>query len=327
MRLLAIGELLLAGLYAVSNIAGLLAIFMAAGTISQEVEQGTLQSILAKPVSRTQVVLGKWLGGTLMLATYVVVTGLVAAGIVYWRAGYLPAQLPLGLLLLTLKTTLLYSLTMVGSSLVPAITTGIVMLIVYVVANVTGMIEQVGVAIGSETMVRIGVIASLLIPSDALWKMGAAVVQPPNPLPALGLQHVPRPVRGRQPAERLDGPLRRRSTPSPPWPWRRCIFSRARPLTPRGGRRPGQGDPLYGERGSPSRPGRLRLPGHHVGVLHRLPGGALAQVVRRPQGHHQPGRRVDQVGDEGQVRARRPLAVHAPAPRRSPPPARTAAPA
>ena len=179
---------LLAGLYAVSNIAGLLAIFMAAGTISQEVEQGTLQSILAKPVSRTQVVLGKWLGGTLMLATYVAVTGAVAAGIVWWQAGYLPAQLPLGLLLLTLKTTLLYSLTMVGSSLVPAITTGIVMLIVYVVANVTGMIEQVGVAIGSETMVRIGVIASLLIPSDALWKMGAAVMQPPNPLPALGLQ-------------------------------------------------------------------------------------------------------------------------------------------
>lgn len=187
-RLLAIGELLLAGLYAVSNIAGLLAIFMAAGSISQEVEQGTLQSILAKPVSRAQVVLGKWLGGTAMLATYVAVTGVVAAGIVYWTAGYISAQLPLALLLLVLKTTLLYSVTLVGSSLVPAITTGIVMLIVYVVANVTGMIEQVGVAIGSETMVRIGVVASLLIPSDALWKMGAAVVQPPNPLPALGIQ-------------------------------------------------------------------------------------------------------------------------------------------
>jgi Cu-processing system permease protein len=187
-KLLAIGEVLLAGLYAVSNIAGLLAIFMASGTISQEVEQGTLQSILAKPVSRTQVVVGKWLGGSAMLAAYVASTGVVAAGIVYWRAGYLPAQLPLGLLLLALKTMLLYSVTMVGSSLVPAITTGIVMLIVYVVANVTGMIEQVGVAIGSETMVRIGVIASLIIPSDALWKMGAAVVQPPNPLPAMGLQ-------------------------------------------------------------------------------------------------------------------------------------------
>ena len=186
-RILAVGELLLAGLYAVSNIAGLLAIFMAAGTISQEVEGGTLQSILAKPVSRLQVVLGKWLGGALMLGAYVIVTGLVAAGIVYWRAGYLPAQLPLGLCFLVLEAMLLYSLTMVGSSLVPAITTGIVMLIVYVVANVTGMIEQVGVAVGSETMIRIGVVASLLIPSNALWKMGAAVIQPPNPLPALGI--------------------------------------------------------------------------------------------------------------------------------------------
>ena len=37
-RLLAIGELLLAGLFAVSNIAGLLAIFMAAGTTAQEVD-------------------------------------------------------------------------------------------------------------------------------------------------------------------------------------------------------------------------------------------------------------------------------------------------
>ena len=186
-RILAIGELLLAGLNAVSNIAGLLAIFMAAGTISQEVEGGTLQSILAKPVSRSQVVLGKWLGGSAMLATYVVVTGLVAAGIVYWRAGYLPPQLPLGLLFLVLESTLLYSLTMVGSSLVPAITTGIVMLIVYVVANVTGMIEQIGVAIGSETMIRIGVVAGLLIPSNVLWKMSATAVQPPNPLPALGI--------------------------------------------------------------------------------------------------------------------------------------------
>ena len=55
-----------------------------------------------------------------MLGAYVIVTGLVAAGIVYWRAGYLPAQLPLGLCFLVLEAMLLYSLTMVGSSLVPA---------------------------------------------------------------------------------------------------------------------------------------------------------------------------------------------------------------
>ena len=83
---------------------------------------------------------------------------------------------------------LLYSRDHGRERLLPAITTGIVMLIVYVVANVTGMIEQVGVAIGSETMVRgIGVVASLLIPSDALWKMGGGGRPAANPLPALGI--------------------------------------------------------------------------------------------------------------------------------------------
>ncbi len=188
LRPLAIGELLLAGLFAVHNIAGLLAIFMAASTIAQEVDQGTLQAVLAKPVARWQIVLGKWLGGSAMLAVYVTITGLAATGIVYWRAGYFPAQLALGLLLLVMHATLLYSVTLIGSAFAPAIATGIAMFIVYVVANVAGMVEQLGVATEIETMIRIGVIASIVIPSDALWKMGAFAVQPPNPLPALGIK-------------------------------------------------------------------------------------------------------------------------------------------
>jgi Cu-processing system permease protein len=186
-RLLAIGELFLAGLFAVSNIAGLLAIFMAAGTISQEIDQGTLHSIVSKPLGRWQVVVGKWLGGSAMLAVYIILTGLATAAIVYWRSGYFTALLPVGIALLIAKATLLYSVTMVGSALLPAITTGIVMFIVYVVASVAGMVEQIGVAAGIDAMVRIGVVGSIVIPSDALWKMAAAAVQPPNPLPALGI--------------------------------------------------------------------------------------------------------------------------------------------
>jgi ABC-type transport system involved in multi-copper enzyme maturation permease subunit len=187
LRLVAVGELLLAGLYAVSNIAALLAIFLGAVTVAQEIELGTLQSIIPKPIARWQVVLGKWLGGVAMLAVYVACTSALAAAIIYWRAGYLPDRLALGILLLVLKATLLFSLTLVGSTLAPMIATGVVMLIIFVVANVTAMVEQVGQIVGSQVMVRIGVVASLIVPSEALWKMGAALVQPPNPLPALGL--------------------------------------------------------------------------------------------------------------------------------------------
>ena len=188
LRLVAIGELLLAGLFAVSNIGGLLAIFTAAGSIAQEVDQGTLQAVLAKPVSRWQIVVGKWLGGSAMLAVYTVVTSAATVAIVAWRAGYVPSNLLGGLALLVMRNTLLFSVTLVGSAVAPAIATGIAMFIVFVVTNVAGMVEQLGVAAEIETMVRIGVISSIVVPNDALWKMAAAAVQPPNPLPALGIK-------------------------------------------------------------------------------------------------------------------------------------------
>ena len=61
-------EMLLFGLYALSNIAALLAIFTAVGTIAGEIEQGTLHTVVPKPLPRWQIVVGKWLGYALMLA-------------------------------------------------------------------------------------------------------------------------------------------------------------------------------------------------------------------------------------------------------------------
>ena len=186
-RVLAIGQLFVAGLYAISNIASLLAIFMAAGTIAQEIDQGTLHSIVSKPIQRWQVVVGKWLGGAAMLAVYIILSSLATAAIVYVQSGYASSQLPLGITLLVARAALLYSATMIGSAILPTITTGIVMFIVFVVSNVVGLVEQAGNEVGIESLVRIGVAGSIVIPSDALWKMAAAAVQPPNPLLALGI--------------------------------------------------------------------------------------------------------------------------------------------
>ena len=186
--ILAVGQLLVAGLFAVSNIASLLAIFMASGTIAQEVDQGTLYAIVSKPVARWQVVVGKWLGGAAMLAVYVAITALATAAIVSWRAGYVSDKLPQGILLLIAKVALLHAVTMLGSVLMPAITAGIVMFIAYSVTNATGLLEQVGRNLESESMVRIGIYGSLVLPADALWRMAAYTVQPPNPLLALGIR-------------------------------------------------------------------------------------------------------------------------------------------
>lgn len=175
----AVGQILLAGLYGVANIGALLAIFVAAGTIATEVDEGTLHAVLARPIGRWQVVLGKWLGFALMIAVYVAVTGLATCLIMWALSGYISANLVWGLALLSLKALLLLALALLFSTFLPALASGIVVFILYAVSNVAGMVETFGYLVKNQTMINIGIIASLVIPSDALWKMSAAAMQPP----------------------------------------------------------------------------------------------------------------------------------------------------
>lgn len=50
------------GLFVANMIGALVAVFSAGGSISGEIEQGTLQSLAARPIRRSHIVLGKWLG-------------------------------------------------------------------------------------------------------------------------------------------------------------------------------------------------------------------------------------------------------------------------
>lgn len=65
----------------------LMALIAGAGSIAGERERGTLLYLLAQPVSRTQVILGKYLGLALALACSLCVGFGVSAGALAWRAG------------------------------------------------------------------------------------------------------------------------------------------------------------------------------------------------------------------------------------------------
>jgi hypothetical protein len=67
---------------------------------------------------------------------------------------------------------------MLFSTFLPALTAGIIAFILYAVSNVAGMVEQFGHLVRNQTLIDIGIVTSLLIPSDAIWKMAAARLQP-----------------------------------------------------------------------------------------------------------------------------------------------------
>lgn len=170
-------QLNLLGLNVVSMIGALLAVFLSVGTISSEVEAGTLQAIVPKPLRRRDVLWGKWLGFAAMLSAYVFLLAVVVSGTVALFSGSWSGRVVLAALPLVLQALLLLSLSILGTTCLPTVANGVVVFGLYSVAMMVGFVEQLGSMFHNQAMVNVGIATSLLVPSDAMAKLSAYLLQ------------------------------------------------------------------------------------------------------------------------------------------------------
>lgn len=179
--------LVLLGFYTVNFLSGIMAIFAAVGSVASEIDQGTLQAIVPKPIRRWEVLLGKWLGYAAMLAMYATLMCLGVLAVGQTAGGYLPANWAAGTALVVLVSLMLLSVTVLGSTVFSALTNGIVVFMLYGVTLMAGVVEQVGTFLNNETLMNIGLAANLVLPSDAIWRLAAYTLQPAFALPVIPL--------------------------------------------------------------------------------------------------------------------------------------------
>lgn len=78
------------GMWIVRTFATIMAILLTAGAIAPERESGTILTILTKPIRRSSVLVGKWLGLNALLVGYLLILGLVICAILWVRTGAFP---------------------------------------------------------------------------------------------------------------------------------------------------------------------------------------------------------------------------------------------
>ncbi|MBV9121628.1 MAG: ABC transporter permease [Chloroflexi bacterium] len=148
----------------------LLAVFVAGHSTHQDAESGLLQAILTKPVRRFDLMLGRWLASALLMLAWVAV---FTAGIVYAvgsQIGYYPPHPVLAALLLFLQAAIVLSLRMFFGTFLGTLASGIVPLLLYGLGWMGGMVETVGNALHIQSLVNGGIVTSLLVPTDAVWR-------------------------------------------------------------------------------------------------------------------------------------------------------------
>lgn len=165
--------LMLSGLQATTFVASLLAIFISVGTISSEVDGHLLDAVLPKPIRRWELVIGKWIGFALMVAIYVAVTAVSIVVITRLLGGFWASDIAAGVGALVLSGILLMTLSLLGSSYLSTVTNGVIITVLYSCAFIAGLMEQVGIFLQNTVMEKLGIIVSLVVPSDALWRFAA----------------------------------------------------------------------------------------------------------------------------------------------------------
>jgi ABC-type transport system involved in multi-copper enzyme maturation permease subunit len=163
----------LSGLYVVNFLYGIMTVLTSVDTIAGEISSGTVQALAAKPLHRWEILLGKWIGYVVMLTLYLLLMGGGVVGVVRVVTGYEIPHALRGLALIWLSGLLLLNVTFLGGTRLSTLANGVLVFASYGIAFVGGWIEQIGAYVNSRTAVNIGILSSLLLPSEALWKRAA----------------------------------------------------------------------------------------------------------------------------------------------------------
>lgn len=153
-----------------SFILALGAAFMGAPAISTEAESGVLLSILPRPIRRSDVLIGKWLGLGSLITLYAALACGIEFTIVHFAMDYTPPNPFLAIAYVTAEALIVLTLALTFSTRVPAMTCGIVVLVLFGMMWMAGIAGAVGGAFHNSQIQGIGTISSLILPTDGLWR-------------------------------------------------------------------------------------------------------------------------------------------------------------
>jgi len=169
-------------MFFLSLVAALGTAFLAGPTLAGEIESGTSLALLARPVRRAEVLLGKWLGLVAFGASFVAVAGVAEFVVVRATVGYWPPQPVAGLLLLAAQTAVLLTLAVLLSTAISPMASGVVAVGLFCTTWVAGVVGGVGASLGNEAVARVGSVSRMLLPTDGLWRGAMHAFQDPGAL-------------------------------------------------------------------------------------------------------------------------------------------------
>ena len=154
------------------------AVFAGAPALSGDVESGTALAILARPISRAEFVIGKWLGVVITILVYSLPTTALQIFMVDRVVQYVPPHPLEFLAFLSLEAVVVLTLALALSTRFAGMVGGVVALIFWGVSWIGGIVGGIGLVLNNDTAKHVGTVTRLILPTDGMWRGGVWALEP-----------------------------------------------------------------------------------------------------------------------------------------------------
>lgn len=171
-------QLLILVMFMFSFVLAFSAVFAASPAISAEVESGITLAMLARPITRLEYVVGKWLGLVATVLIYAIPAAVVQMLLVQLVVGY-SAPHPLEFLGFVIgEAIVILTLSLLFSTRFAGMVGGVSGLILWGLAWMGGIVGGVGLVFENATLTHVGTASKLILPTDGLWRGAVWSLEP-----------------------------------------------------------------------------------------------------------------------------------------------------
>ena len=169
-----------------TNVLALGAALVGANALGAELENGTLLSILPRPVRRAEIFAGKWLGAFGVTALFGACAVGLEIAVLWWQTAYLPPDPGKALLYLFAILAAVTLCAVAFATRLAPLTAAIAAVVLYGAAWIDGVVHAVAIVLNKDTLAQTTLAIGLIFPSDGLWR-GVLNALEPAALRAAGL--------------------------------------------------------------------------------------------------------------------------------------------
>lgn len=165
-----------------SFVLAMTAAFLGAPALAADLDSGIALALLARPIRRAEVLLGRWIGLSIVIGAYALLGGGLELLVVALVSGYVPPSPLVALGYLAAEAIVVLTVAILLGARLSAMAGGAVAVVLFGLSWVAGVLGAVAAVLDLADLSAVTDGARLLLPIDGLWRGVVFHLEPPAAL-------------------------------------------------------------------------------------------------------------------------------------------------